>query len=730
MQCNYHYLIVDHTGIQRPLVLVTYKFDGVPEHKVLVKPHGNAKSNRPYCRTMASTKSQLQEELKSLKPKQAVHKVSHAKGGLLKASSSGELPLSQQQAYNINYKCKMANVGNSRGTGRDLLYVVMEQCKQSEKVNRYVQEVTCAPEPMAILATGQQLFDIERFCCDANEYCVMGIDPTFNLGEFSVTPIVYQNLIVIDKKSGKSPWLLGPILIHYKKEFRNYNFFLSSLIGLNKKLAYVKAVGTDGEVNLIESVEHQFRSAILLRCFRHLQANIERHLQGKKISNGSVKCFVQEIFGWTDADGARKSGLVDCYSEEDFYEALTGLKEKWIEREQQDLSPAVIGEGDTFYDWFVRYKAVDFCKGTLVSIREGAGLGSPPAAYYTNPNEAINSAIKNKTNYKKQQLPLFIESMKELVDQQQEEVEKAIVGGGKYSIGAAYKSYEVMDGRWWRPMTEAQRIAHIKKFNCQTLKRKEASAVHVEVVASTSKSLLPSVHVLSVSCEDAIKYIKLSQPVVSGIWQKANILVSDTSCISTVPGGSGKDKFVLSRSGNLPHLVKCHDNIYRCGDSCLNFKSIGICSHTVAAAESNHELSLYLTWYEKNKASKPTNLFQLAKHGMPAGAGCKGGKPKRSRRKASSAQKMINAELIHDSSPSVQYTVSQSTSSTSMQMTQASQLISSTSDTQSEPNSSSTVLSPISAVSGNPSHVSSGISYQQAPIFQFLHLPHLSNWCL
>ena len=52
----------------------------------------------------------------------------------------------------------------------------------------------------------------------------MGIDPTFDLGEFSVTPIVYQNLLVVNDQ-GLSPWVLGPILVHYCKEFRNYNFF-------------------------------------------------------------------------------------------------------------------------------------------------------------------------------------------------------------------------------------------------------------------------------------------------------------------------------------------------------------------------------------------------------------------------------------------------------------------------------------------------------------------------
>jgi len=31
-----------------PLMLIVYKFDGVQEHPVLVHPHGNAKTNKPY----------------------------------------------------------------------------------------------------------------------------------------------------------------------------------------------------------------------------------------------------------------------------------------------------------------------------------------------------------------------------------------------------------------------------------------------------------------------------------------------------------------------------------------------------------------------------------------------------------------------------------------------------------------------------------------------------------
>ena len=36
--------------------------------------------------------------------------------------------------------------------------------------------------------------------------------------------------------------MIGPMLVHYRKEFRSYNYFFSTVIGLNRQIAYVKAV--------------------------------------------------------------------------------------------------------------------------------------------------------------------------------------------------------------------------------------------------------------------------------------------------------------------------------------------------------------------------------------------------------------------------------------------------------------------------------------------------------
>lgn len=64
---------------------MVYKFDRVPDHAVMVRPHGNAKRNKPYRRTQESTKHLLEAKMKHSTPKNAVDKVFASKGGVAAA---------------------------------------------------------------------------------------------------------------------------------------------------------------------------------------------------------------------------------------------------------------------------------------------------------------------------------------------------------------------------------------------------------------------------------------------------------------------------------------------------------------------------------------------------------------------------------------------------------------------------------------------------------------------
>ena len=81
----------------------------------------------------------------------------------------------------------------------------------------------------------------------------------------------------------------------------------------------------------------------------------------------------------------------------------------------------------------------------------------------------------------------------------------------------------------------------------------------------------------------------MAEGVASDIWNKAALLVSDADAISSAPVCSPKGKIFQSKSGMAPHLVASKkENQYVCDDKCLQSKSLGVCSHVVAAACTLH----------------------------------------------------------------------------------------------------------------------------------------------
>ena len=645
----------DPEGMMHNLVLLVYKYDGTPQPVTLIHPHGNSKGSKPYRRVMESTKNRLASTLATNSPKDAVNAVFKEKGGLMNASSAGKLPRSREQAYYLKKKMQQKEMSASIGKEisefsgadtRDMLYTVMLQCKMAEGDKCFVRDVTCAPEPMAVLGTNQQLFDLERFCCDPYKFCVLGVDPTFNLGQFSVTPMVYRHLLLEDTKSHKPPLVLGPLLVHHRKQFRTYNYFLSTLIGLRPGISTIQAVGTDGEKPLIDALARNFPYASQLRCFRHLQQNLEANLKDKHFPAKVVNEYIREVFGWADTDGTVHEGLVDSYTAEDFDQHLADIQPTWDCREAEAFSN-LKDYSPVFHTWFTTNVADIYRNHTLRSLREDVGLGCPPMSYRTNDSESINAILKECVGYKKQKWAIFNEIIKKAVENQQREFEKSLVGLGQYSLQNQYSFLSVQEDKWFK-MTTNQRLYHIKKFNeCKV-------RVTADANERVGKAIVPSTNItdgafeldtdrcLSISHEMALSAC-VPETVAEGIWRKATSLVFDVDAIVRAPGCGPKDKMVKSKSGVVPHLVTSKKEYeYACDEKCPQFKSSGICSHTVAAAEVNGELEDFVKLYRARRVKQPPNLTKLAKHGMPSGAGRKGGRP--AKKKVSQSKHVLTDE--------------------------------------------------------------------------------------
>ena len=78
-------------------------------------------------------------------------------------------------------------------------------------------------------------------------------------------------------------------------------------------------------------------------------------------------------------------------------------------------------------------------------VHEEAGLGSPPEPFTTNASETVNSIIKS---YKPSQLMELTEKLRgEAIDEQEREVEKAVIGRGKFRFKEEYKHLQVSENQ-------------------------------------------------------------------------------------------------------------------------------------------------------------------------------------------------------------------------------------------------------------------------------------------
>lgn len=254
----------------------------------------------------------------------------------------------------------------------DQVFTIMKQAKIEDQAGKFVRDCRPTPEPAFVLSRDWQLDDLVRFCTAPRNFSVLTVDPTFNLGDFDVTPTAYHHLLLKTVRYDTSPVFIGPTMVHYRKTFGTYLFFASSLIGLRPELRALQAFGTDGEKPLADAFGHEYRYASRLSCFIHCRRNIKQQLRERQFPEEDIKTILDDVFGVQHGD-VFAEGLVDCKSDVEFSEKLQVLKERWssIEKSNSQISCG-------FYCWFVHHKA-DVIKSTMMRpVREEAGLGCPP----------------------------------------------------------------------------------------------------------------------------------------------------------------------------------------------------------------------------------------------------------------------------------------------------------------------------------------------------------------
>ena len=100
----------------------------------------------------------------------------------------------------------------------------------------------------------------------------------------------------------------------------------------------------------------------------------------------------------------------------------------------------------------------------LKSVRQRYGLGSQPVAFTTNASESVNAMLNRKVDYKHNELPQFLHHLKALIDEQEQEIQKAVINQVKYALLPEYKKFRKSEDASFLKMNETDRARHLQQF--------------------------------------------------------------------------------------------------------------------------------------------------------------------------------------------------------------------------------------------------------------------------
>ena len=225
--CYFEYLFADSEGKLSDYTLLGYQFDE-KKHNFVITSHGNAKVSKPYKRTQKSTMENIKTNAGLSKLRVLFDELTEKHGGIHSCKSIGALPRDRKQVENV--RARLSSPWSSNG---DPLLAAILKCKEDERedvTNSFVRKVVAGPEPAAVLFLDKQLNDISKFCCNNDYWSPLQVDPTFDLGQFSVTTSQYKNLLVVNRRTGEHLSMMGPLLVHYRKSKSSFNVLVDAMI--------------------------------------------------------------------------------------------------------------------------------------------------------------------------------------------------------------------------------------------------------------------------------------------------------------------------------------------------------------------------------------------------------------------------------------------------------------------------------------------------------------------
>ena len=142
---------------------------------------------------------------------------------------------------------------------------------------------------------------------------------------------------------------------------------------------------------------------------------------------GAANKILADIYG-CQYGSVKELGLADSTTIEDFDSNLTNLKERW-----EQLCSG-------FYEWFVVKWKTLFQERVIEEARKGSNVHG---LYFNNNIESMHFKEKTEQCHKLGSLIGIINTLKKIIDRQQDDEVRAIYGSGPYKLSREYGKFSI-----------------------------------------------------------------------------------------------------------------------------------------------------------------------------------------------------------------------------------------------------------------------------------------------
>ena len=293
--------------------------------------------------------------------------------------------------------------------------------------------------------------------------------------------------------------------------------------------------------------------------------------------------------------------------------------------------------GATFGSFF-RVQKLQLVKNCMsAKVRTSAGLGFPPDVYTQNANECMNSVIKRDTKGKKLSPKEAASAIEACVNEQESQVKLALIGVGELRLAEGHEQFQIKQNEFYA-MSSNQRSIHVAKFHKAVVKVHEIPQTHashsemispyVATLMSTAGTEIPLPRLTTTAGETDLcklsvqpQHSKIVYPpysVVEEMFQDASAMVTGDGVLQA-PGASSTYIVLNTADAKNPFIINMVGNKIECSnEKCVRFQAYGICTHTIAVAETSGNLSGFLADFNMRNRQSLSSLVDIG-HSSKAG---------------------------------------------------------------------------------------------------------------